>query len=69
MIYNPPESRLPHYYTGLTDHAEIRRTDEYSETIAPARDSSAEVTVNVPAHGRVWLIVGAPQLAERIKRN
>jgi hypothetical protein len=66
MIYNPLNEpiqrhiRLPLYYTGLTNRAMIRREDGHSETVALARDYAAEATVHVPAHGRVWLAVGAP---------
>ncbi len=65
MIYNPLATpierriRLPLYYTGLTDRAEIHREDGCSETVALTRDYSAAVTVSVPAQGRVWLVLNA----------
>jgi hypothetical protein len=67
MIYNPLNEpiqrriRLPLYYTGLTSRAAIGREDGHSETVALARDYSAEVTVSIPARGRVWLTVAAPR--------
>jgi hypothetical protein len=66
MIYNPLNEpiqrriRLPLYYTGLTNRAVIRWEDGHSETVALARDYSAQVTANVPARGRVWLTLNAP---------
>ena len=66
MIYNPLNEpierhiRLPLYYTGLTNQAVIRWEDGRSETLNLARDYSVEITANVPARGRVWLTVSAP---------
>jgi hypothetical protein len=66
MIYNPLNEpiqrriRLPLYYTGLASSAVIAWPDGHAETITLARDYSAEVAVNVPARGRVWLTVAAP---------
>jgi hypothetical protein len=66
MIYNPlnepiqPRLRLPLYYTGLTNRAVIHWEDGHSETVALARDYSAEVTAHLPARGRVWLTLSAP---------
>jgi hypothetical protein len=63
MLYNPlptpieRQIRLPLYYTGLKDKAEVRREDGRSERITLARDYSAEVTVAIPAHGRTWMTV------------
>jgi len=67
MIYNPLNEpiqrhiRLPLYYTGLASRAVIGREDGHSERVALARDYSAEVTVSIPARGRVWLTVAAPR--------
>ena len=64
MIYNPLEEpierriRLPLYYTGLTDRAVIRQEDGTVETVTLGRDYAAEVTVKVPARGRIWLTAG-----------
>ena len=52
--------RLPLYYTGLTNRAVIRWEDGRSETVSLARDYSAEITPRIPAAGRVWFTVGAP---------
>jgi hypothetical protein len=66
MFYNPLNEpiqrriRLPLYYTGLTSRAVIGWEDGHSETVALARDYSAEVTVSIPARGRVWLTASAP---------
>jgi hypothetical protein len=66
MFYNPLNEpierriKLPLYYTGLTNRAVIRWEDGHLETLTLARDYSAEVTVKVPAKGRVWLTVNAP---------
>jgi len=66
MIYNPLNEaiqrriRLPLYYTGLTSRALIGWEDGRSEPVSVARDFSAEVTANVPARGRIWLTVAAP---------
>jgi len=67
MIYNPLDEpiqrriRLPLYYTGLTDKAEIRHEDGRTESLTLARDYSVETTVNVPARGRVWIIIDNPK--------
>ncbi len=66
MIYNPLNEaiqrriRLPLYYTALTSRAVIGWEDGHSETVALARDYSVEVTVNIPARGRIWLTASAP---------
>jgi hypothetical protein len=66
MIYNPLNQplqrriRLPLYYAGLTNVAAIHWEDGHRETVALARDYSAEVTAAIPARGRVWLTVAAP---------
>jgi hypothetical protein len=66
MIYNPLNEsiqrtiKLPLYYTGLSDRAVIGWPDGHSETVAMARDYSAETMVNVPARGRIWMTVTAP---------
>lgn len=66
MLYNPLAEplqrriRLPLYYTGLTDRALVRHQDGSAEEIQLARDYSAEVTVEIPAHGRTWLVISTP---------
>jgi hypothetical protein len=66
MFYNPLNEsierriRLPLYYTGLTNLAVMRWEDGRRETVALARDYSAEVTAIIPARSRVWLTVSAP---------
>jgi hypothetical protein len=67
MIYNPLDEsvqrqvRLPLYYTGLSDRVRVRYEDGRSEEVAVGRDYSAEVTVQIPPHGRTWLVVSAPR--------
>jgi hypothetical protein len=66
VFYNPlPEPvarvvRVPLYYTGLTDRASVRREDGSSEEITLGRDYSAEVSVEIPAHGRTWMTFQRP---------
>jgi hypothetical protein len=66
MLYNPLAEpiqrriRLPLYYTGLTDHALVRHQDGSAEEVQLARDYSAQVTVELPAHGRTWLVISTP---------
>jgi hypothetical protein len=66
MFYNPLNEpiqrriRLPLYYTGLAGRAVIGWEDGHSGTVALARDDSAEVTLSIPARGRVWLTAEAP---------
>jgi len=63
MIYNPLDEpiqrhiRLPLYYTGLTNRAEVRQEAGRMQKIRLARDYSAEVAVTVPARGRTWLVI------------
>lgn len=67
MFYNPLSEaierriRLPLYYTGLTDRATIHREDDTTEQILLARDYSVEISVKIPAHGRTWVVIGAPR--------
>jgi hypothetical protein len=51
---------VPLYYTGLTDRASVRREDGSSEEITLGRDYSAEVSVEIPAHGRTWMTFQRP---------
>jgi hypothetical protein len=67
MFYNPLNEaiqrrlHLPLYYTGLTDHALLRREDGSTQKIQLARDYTAEVTVTIPARGRTWLVISGKQ--------
>jgi hypothetical protein len=63
VIYNPllqpitRRVRLPLYYTGLTDRALVTHEDGTTEHVMLARDYSAEVGVQIPAHGRTWMVI------------
>jgi len=67
MIYNPMDEliqrriRLPLYYTGLTNQATARFEDGHAEKVQLARDYTAEITVNIPAHGRTWLMISSSE--------
>lgn len=65
MIYNPLDQpiqrriRLPLYYTGLTDRALVQHENGTTRKIRLDRDYSAEVSVQVPARSRTWLLIRA----------
>lgn len=65
VFYNPlPQPidrriRLPLYYAGLTDKAVVHFENGSTRKVHLQRDYSAEVDVNIPAHGRTWLAVHA----------
>ncbi|HTL54651.1 MAG TPA: hypothetical protein VL361_03190 [Candidatus Limnocylindrales bacterium] len=67
IFYNPLSEpierriRMPLYYTGLTDEAVIRHENGTIETVHLARDYSAEGRIAIPAHGRTWFVIQAPQ--------
>jgi hypothetical protein len=67
MFYNPllePISRrigLPLYYTGLKDRATVLAENGSPRQIALGRDYTAEITVNIPAGSRTWVIIQAPR--------
>ena len=67
MFYNPlpkpleRQIRLPLYYTGLTDRAMVQPQDGEVSEVTLARDYSVTVTVKIPARGRTWMIIRAPQ--------
>jgi hypothetical protein len=75
VFYNPlaqpiePRIRLPLYYTGLTDRGIVRREDGSSEKITLARDYSAEITVKIPARGRVWLAIHLAETSQKTKTD
>lgn len=66
MIYNPlPEPvrrnlTLPLYYTGLTEAASIRQEEGPRRRYELDRYHQASVEVEVPAHGRTWLLIEQP---------
>ena len=67
VFYNPLAEpierhiRLPLYYAGLTDRATVKQEDGAPQEITLGRDYAAEVTVNIPAHGRTWLTIKRPE--------
>jgi hypothetical protein len=70
VFYNPlaePIERkiqVPLYYTGLTDRVAIQREDGSTEELGLERDYSAKVKINIPAHGRTWMIFRRPESAK-----
>ncbi len=67
MVHNPlsePVERevlLPLYYAGLADAARVRQEDGPYRPVSLDRQCRALVTVRIPAHGRTWLVVEAPE--------
>lgn len=63
IFYNPLETpierrvRLPLYYTGLTKRASARWENGKVEKVTVARDFSAELTIQIPARGRTWVVL------------
>ncbi len=66
MIYNPLDKdiartiSLPLYYTGLDTVAVIRVGDTPPQKVQLTRDHRIEVTLQVPARGRVPILIQAP---------
>ena len=66
MVFNPldhPVQRdllLPLYYTGLSDAARIRQENGPSRRYTLDRERVAKVPLEVPAHGRTWLVIERP---------
>ena len=63
LLYNPLKEnvlrtiKLPLYYTGLTDKAEISVQEGKTKTYKLNRDYSVDLEVSIPAEGYVWLVV------------
>ncbi|WP_215224033.1 NPCBM/NEW2 domain-containing protein [Echinicola shivajiensis] len=63
MFFNPTEEdilrkiKLPLYYTGLTETAQVRVKEAKPKSYALARDYSIEVEVSIPANSYTWLVV------------
>jgi hypothetical protein len=63
MIYNPLDQsikrkiKLPLYYTGLTKVAKISEEGGILKLYKLNRDYTADVTVEIPAHGYTWLVI------------
>ena len=66
IIYNPLSSaierriRLPLYYSGLTNEAVVRFENGTTQRLQLQRDYSAEVSLNIPVHGRTWFTLAVP---------
>jgi hypothetical protein len=71
MFYNPLEQpiqrriKVPLYYTGLTHKVLIQWFNDRSETVALARDYSADLSVSIPARSRVWFTAADPKAKRR----
>ena len=67
MFYNPLAEpivrhiRVPLHYTGLTKQAVLRWEDGLPEKITIDGTEIVELTVKIPARGRTWLILTAPE--------
>ena len=62
MVYNPLETqvvrtlRIPLYYAGLTESANVREQDGTAKAMKLARDFSIDLPVTVPARGVTWFV-------------
>ncbi len=63
LLYNPLKEsilrtiKLPLYYTGLTDKAQISIQEGVAKTYKLNRDYSVDLEVSIPAEGYIWLVV------------
>ena len=63
VFFNPLETeitrsiRIPVYFTGLTDTAEVALFGQNPQTYPLTRDYCIEVTVTIPAEDFVWLSI------------
>jgi len=71
MVYNPLDRpitrkiRVPLYYTGLKKIALIRHEEGPVKVYRLDRDDSVTLNVSVPAKGRTWYLILAPEGKER----
>ena len=71
MVYNPLDRpiirkiRVPLYYTGLKKIALIRHEEGPVKVYRLDRDYSVTLNVSVPAKGRTWYLILAPEGKER----
>jgi hypothetical protein len=71
MVYNPldyavkRELRLPLYYTGLTDTAQIRQEEAPARTYQLDRGYAVTVPVEVPARACAWLVIEQGETSTR----
>lgn len=63
LLYNPLKEpvlkkiKLPLYYTGLTQEAQVRVEEGNPKTYKLNRDYSVDLDVSIPAEGYTWLVV------------
>lgn len=63
LLYNPLKEsilrkiKLPLYYTGLTDKAQIRIQENEAKIYTLNRDYSVEIEVTIPAEGYVFVVI------------
>jgi hypothetical protein len=63
LLYNPLKEpvlkkiKLPLYYTGLTQEAQVRVEEGNPKTYKLNRDYSVDLDVSIPAEGYIWLVV------------
>ena len=64
VVYNPLKDRdvtkkikVPLYYTGLTDKADISMADGVSKKYTLKRDYSIEIEVTVKANSYTWMVI------------
>jgi hypothetical protein len=64
MVFNPMDTpvkrtvKLPLYYSGLTEAAQVREQDGPAKTYRLNRAYEIEVPVEIPARGLTWLVLG-----------
>lgn len=63
LLYNPLKEnilrkiKLPLYYTGLTDKAQIRIQENEAKIYTLSRDYSVEIEVTIPAEGYIFVVI------------
>jgi hypothetical protein len=63
LLYNPLKEsvlrkiKLPLYYTGLTEKAQVRMEEGQAKTYKLNRDYSVDIDISIPAEGYTWLVV------------
>ncbi|MFM7817897.1 MAG: hypothetical protein ACKPGI_13130, partial [Verrucomicrobiota bacterium] len=67
VAFNPLEEsvtrtlRVPLHYTGLKDRARVTDVNGRVRTLKLGPDSTAEITVTVPAGGMSWMLFESPR--------
>lgn len=63
LLFNPTDEaitrtiKLPLYYTGLSETANIREKENKPVSYNLNRDYTVDITVTIPAHGNTWFVV------------